>query len=189
MNIFSNNVRGIGCEVKRGWLRDCRIKYHSFFMGLQETKSRDIINNLDRQIWGSPNFRCEVIDPDGLSGGIASFWDPSLFQASEAIKGEGFLAIKGVWLGLRKSCCFVNVYAPQEPIRKRSLWNNLVGLVNSDSDACWFIFGDFNVVRLPEERLGSGFCQSSAYYFNDFIHTLGLLEIKMGGGGGADSRI
>nr|KAJ0187389.1 hypothetical protein LSAT_V11C900461260 [Lactuca sativa] len=150
-------------------------------VGFQETKSRDIINNLDRQIWGSPNFKCEVIDPDGLSGGIASFWDPSLFQASEAIKGEGFLAIKGVWLGLRKSCCFVNVYAPQEPIRKRSLWNNLVGLVNSDSDACWFIFGDFNVVRLPEERMGSGFCQSSAYYFNDFIHTLGLLEIKMGG--------
>nr|KAJ0191956.1 hypothetical protein LSAT_V11C800414360 [Lactuca sativa] len=29
--------------------------------------------------------------------------------------------------------------------------------------------------------LGSAFCQNSAYYFNEFIHSIGLLEIKMGG--------
>lgn len=61
MNIFSNNIRGIGCEIKRSWLRDCRFKHHSFFVGLQETKSTEVKNKLDRQIWGSPNFQCEVI--------------------------------------------------------------------------------------------------------------------------------
>nr|KAJ0213524.1 hypothetical protein LSAT_V11C400208030 [Lactuca sativa] len=167
MNILSNNIRGIGCEVKRSWLRECRIQNHSFFVGLQEMKSREIKNKLDRQIWDSSNFECEVIDPVGLS---------------ESIKGEGFLAIKVVWLGSRKSCCFVNVYAPQKPLRKRSMWNNLVDLINSDIDSCWFVFGDFNAVRLPEERLGFVFCQNSAYYFNEFLHSLGLLEIKMGGG-------
>nr|KAJ0191338.1 hypothetical protein LSAT_V11C800414350 [Lactuca sativa] len=133
MNILSSNIRGIGCEVKRSWLRDCRIKHHSFFVGLQETKSKEVKNKLDRQIWGSPNFQCEVIDPVGLSGGISSIWDPSFFQVSESIKGVGFLAIKGSWLKLRKSCCFVNVYAPQDPLRKRSLWNNLFDLINSDT--------------------------------------------------------
>lgn len=117
----------------------------------------------------------------GLSGGIASIWDPSLFQVSESIKGVGFLAIKGIWLKLRKKCCFVNVYAPQDPMRKRTLWNNLSDLINSDIDSCWFVFGDFNVVRLSEERLGSIFCQNSAFYFNEFIHSIGLMEIKMGG--------
>ncbi|KAL7594926.1 hypothetical protein Lser_V15G30234 [Lactuca serriola] len=181
MNIFSNNIHGIGCEVKRSWLRDCRIKHHSFFVGLQETKFTEVKNKLDRQIWGSLNFQCEVIDSVGLSGGIASIWDPSLFQVSESIKGVGFLAIKGSWLKLRKNCCFVNVYAPQDPLRKRSMWNNLFDLINSDLDSSWFVFGDFNVVRLPQERLGSTFCQNSAYYFNEFIHSIGLLEIKMGG--------
>ncbi|XP_023753430.1 uncharacterized protein LOC111901792 [Lactuca sativa] len=181
MNIFSNTIRGIGCEVKRSWLRNCRVQNQAFFVGLQETKSLEVKNKLDKQIWGSSNFQCDVIDPVGLSGGIASLWDPSLFQILESIKGEGFFAIKGLWLRLRKICCFVNVYAPQEPWRKKALWNKLADLINSDAESCWIVFGDFNVVRFPEERLGSVFCQSSAYYFNEFIHSLGLLEIKIGG--------
>ncbi|CAI9276621.1 unnamed protein product [Lactuca saligna] len=106
-------------------------------VGFQETKSSEVKNKLDSQIWGSPNFQCEVIDPVGLSGGIASIWDPSFFQVSESIKGVGFLAIKGIWLRLRKNCCLVNVYAPQDPLRKRTLWNNLFDLINSDLDSCW----------------------------------------------------
>nr|KAJ0211867.1 hypothetical protein LSAT_V11C400195860 [Lactuca sativa] len=100
---------GIGCEVKRSWLRNCRVQNQAFFVGLQETKSLE------------------------------------------------------------------------EPWRKKALWNNLADLINSDADSCWIVFRDFNVVRFPEERLGYVFCQSSAYYFNEFIHSLGLLEIKMGG--------
>nr|KAJ0221007.1 hypothetical protein LSAT_V11C200075540 [Lactuca sativa] len=130
MNIFSNNICEIGCEVKRNWVKESRIQNRSFLVGLQETKS---------------------------------------------------LEVKGVWLCLRKRCCFVNVYAPQEPVRKKTLWNNLQSLVSSDSDCHWFVFGDFNVVRLPEERLGPNFCPNSAYHFNKFIHLAGLIEIKMGG--------
>lgn len=52
--------------------------------------------------------------------------------------------------------------------------------MSSNSECHWFVFGDFNVVRLPEERLGSTFCPSNAYHFNKFIHLVGLIEIKMG---------
>nr|KAJ0208681.1 hypothetical protein LSAT_V11C400158800 [Lactuca sativa] len=65
--------------------------------------------------------------------------------------------------------------------KKRSLWNNLSAIINSDGESCWFVFGDFNAVCLPEERLGSVFFHNSVYHFNNFIHSIGLLEIKMGG--------
>nr|KAJ0186457.1 hypothetical protein LSAT_V11C900469030 [Lactuca sativa] len=136
---------------------------------------------LDKQIWGSSNFQCEVVDPVGLSGGIASLWDPTLFRAADAIKGAGFLAIKGLWLTLKKKCGFINIYASQEPNEKKILWNRLHDLITSNPQCMWFVFGDFNAVRFPEERLGSIFCPNGAYFFNKFIYSAGLLEIKMGG--------
>nr|KAJ0195447.1 hypothetical protein LSAT_V11C700350330 [Lactuca sativa] len=148
---------------------------------LQETKSMEVKGCLDKQIWGSSNFQCEVVDPVGLSGGIASLWDPTLFRAADAIKGAGFLAIKGLWLKLKKKCSFINIYASQEPNEKKILWNRLHDLITSDPQCMWFVFGNFNAVRFPEERLGSIFCPNGAYFFNKFIYSAGLLEIKMGG--------
>ncbi|CAI9275680.1 unnamed protein product [Lactuca saligna] len=55
-------------------------------MGGDKKKKQSHSNKLDRQIWGSPNFQCEVIDPTGFFGGIASPWDPSLLKVSESIK-------------------------------------------------------------------------------------------------------
>lgn len=72
----------------------------------------------------------------GLSGGIVSLWDPSIFFAVESIKGVGFLCIKGVWLKSKKTVCFVNVYAPQDLNEKKLLWNKLFDLINSDSNVC-----------------------------------------------------
>nr|KAJ0220562.1 hypothetical protein LSAT_V11C200090910 [Lactuca sativa] len=209
MNIFSNNIRGIGCEIKRCRIRDSRIQNCSFFVGLQETKSTEVKGKLDRQIWGSTNFQCEVIHPVGLSGGIASLWDPSLFgvfccspftesnhpsssnnlrlephrdsTGGEGADGETDVEVWGMWLRVRKKVCFVNVYAPQEPTKKKIMWSKLYDLINPDSESYWFVFGDFNVVRMPEERLGSVFCHNSAFHFNNFIHSSGLLEVKMGG--------
>lgn len=93
MNIFSNNICGIGCEVKRNWVKESRIQNRSFLVGLQETKSLEVKGNLDRQLWGSPNFQCDVVDPVGASGGIVSLWDPMSFDISKSIKGDGFLAV------------------------------------------------------------------------------------------------
>lgn len=132
MNIFSNNICGVGCKVKRNWVKESRTQNRSFLVGLQKTKSLEVKGRLDRQLWGDSNFQCDVVDPVGASGRIASLWDPTLFAISESIKGDGFLAIKGVWLRQKKICCFVNVYAPQEPIKKRVLWNNLHNLMSSD---------------------------------------------------------
>ncbi|CAH1422867.1 unnamed protein product [Lactuca virosa] len=82
---------------------------------------------------------------------------------------------------VKEGMLFVNVYASHDPNEKKILWNKLHDLITSDLEYMWFVFGDFIVVRFPEERLGSVFCPHGAYFFGKFIYFAGLLEIKMDG--------
>ncbi|KAL4565980.1 hypothetical protein LXL04_030088 [Taraxacum kok-saghyz] len=116
----------------------------------------------------------------GIQGGIISFWDPSVFHVSLVIKNHFFLAVAGNWNGIWGETIFVNVYAPQAPAKKRSLWDKLLNLVNS-RHGNWIFLGDFNAVRRPDERFNSNFCPRIAYDFNAFISNAGLLDLKMTG--------
>ncbi|CAI9264957.1 unnamed protein product [Lactuca saligna] len=172
---------GVGCEVKRDWIKNIRRDNKVFLLGLQETKLVEIKGCLDRSIWGDSNFQCEVSDPVGLSGGIATIWNPNQFKLSEAIFGYGYLLTKGEWIPSKTEYSFVNVYAPNDPGRRKLLWAELENILNAHSNSRWVIFGDFNEVRSECERLGSSFCISSANHFNNFISNAGLIDLQMGG--------
>ncbi|KAL4561065.1 hypothetical protein LXL04_033227 [Taraxacum kok-saghyz] len=75
---------------------------------------------------------------------------------------------------------FVNIYAPQAPADNKELCDKLLNLMASRSGNK-ILFGDFNAVRRPEERLNSVFCPRIAYAFNKFIGDAGLLDLNMGG--------
>nr|KAJ0210611.1 hypothetical protein LSAT_V11C400216830 [Lactuca sativa] len=172
---------GVGCEVKRDWIKNIRRDNKVFLLGLQETKLVEIKRCLDRSIWGDSNFQCEVSDPVGLSGGIATIWNPNQFKLSEAISGNGYLLTKGEWIPSKAKYTFVNVYASNDPGRRKLLWAELENILNAHSNSRWVIFGDFNEVRAECERLGSSFCISSANHFNNFISSVGLIDLQMGG--------
>lgn len=78
-------------------------------------------------------------------------WDNSVFSKSFSCHGSDFLAVWGSWAGQNTRCGFINVYAPQDISRKKKLWDNISGLVCSNPEVKWVIFGDFNEVRLQEE--------------------------------------
>ena len=74
----------------------------------------------------------------------------------------------------------INVYAPQETVKKRLLWNENLNYMYHHT--CPFIiFGDFNVVRDQSERLGSMFCLTSANDLNRFIIDGDLVIVPLGG--------
>ncbi|KAL4570233.1 hypothetical protein LXL04_025884 [Taraxacum kok-saghyz] len=117
----------------------------------------------------------------GLSGGIATLWCPNKFTLTESKSELGYLLTKGIWNETKVRYGFINVYAPNDPGRKRALWEDLENIINGDSETCWMLFGDFNAVRFPSERLGSTFCPSTARYFNNFIASSGLIDVQLGG--------
>nr|GEZ41557.1 RNA-directed DNA polymerase, eukaryota [Tanacetum cinerariifolium] len=72
------------------------------------------------------------------------------------------------------------IYAPQSLSHKRVLWDNILSFI-----ACWngetIVMGDFNKVRLIDERFGLMFNQSSSRLFNYFITSSRLVDAKLEG--------
>lgn len=86
----------------------------------------------------------------------------------------------GVWQGNENEVTLFNVYGPHDDFARRRLWGDLLEVLHSTgSQNC--LMRDFNVVRNQDGRKGSFFYQQRANAFNDFIHTAGLTELKMGG--------
>nr|GEV00442.1 cytochrome P450 [Tanacetum cinerariifolium] len=73
----------------------------------------------------------------------------------------------------------VNVYGPQGSRHKYELYRELLNIMSSID--VWILFGDLNVVRSQDERLGTLFVEREARAFNEFIANGGLHELPMRG--------
>lgn len=76
---------------------------------------------------------------------------------------------------------FSVVYSPNDDTCRTVLWNELAG-VFSWWNLPWCIGGDFNVMRFPRERPGSGGSVRALDDFSYFIFEMGLMDIPLCGG-------
>ncbi|GJV05733.1 RNA-directed DNA polymerase, eukaryota [Tanacetum coccineum] len=130
--------------------------------------------------WGNINFDYVVSPSVGNSGGILCVWDSNMFYKENSTISDYFIAIMGNWLPNNKKLFVISVYAPQELAQKKRLWqylNLLISIWKGDV----LVMGDFNKVRLEEERYGSIFNTRGAAAFNSFIVDSGLVEVPSGG--------
>ncbi|GJZ82931.1 RNA-directed DNA polymerase, eukaryota [Tanacetum coccineum] len=108
--------------------------------------------SLVRSLWGSANIDFLVGDAVGLSGGTLLMWDSYIFARDEVLIGTHYVCVIGKWNGVTEKLA-----------------------------AIWILFGDFNVVRTCEERLGSNFMERDAKSFNNFIVNKALEDLAIGG--------
>lgn len=85
-----------------------------------------------------------------------------------AFAGNGFLCVEGRWNGGTTLISLINVYAPQDDACKRILWLDICSYLAMSSNL-FYVMGDFNSVRKPEERMGSEFHHRRAADFNAFV--------------------
>ncbi|GJY48884.1 RNA-directed DNA polymerase, eukaryota, reverse transcriptase zinc-binding domain protein [Tanacetum coccineum] len=116
----------------------------------------------------------------GNSGGILCIWDPSMFRKINSTISDYFVMIQGEWVPNGKKIIIISVYAPQELCEKKMLWDYLILVLNNWNGEV-VIMGDFNEVRMQEERHGSIFSVHGANAFNWFISTAGLEEVPLDG--------
>ncbi|GKA38027.1 RNA-directed DNA polymerase, eukaryota, partial [Tanacetum coccineum] len=119
-------------------------------------------------------------DIAGNSGGILCVWEQSIFKKDGVTVSDNFIALYGTWVPTNTRILIVVVYAPQAPASKHMLWDYISSLINR-WDGETIVMGDFNAVRSEEERFGSVFNRSCARYFNQFITSSGLVDVKMEG--------
>ncbi|XP_019447298.1 PREDICTED: uncharacterized protein LOC109350521 [Lupinus angustifolius] len=162
-------------------------------------KLEEVDGSLCFSVWGNNNCSWDFNPAVGRSGGILSIWDDSKFHRTSSIRGSGYLAVFGIWLGNSAKCCLVNIYSPCQLSQKRQLWEELIILRRSVVGVLWCFLGDFNAVRDGSERSGIAFRvdQWELCLFNEWIRGMDLVDLPLIGikftwvqsGGGCMSRL
>ncbi|KAL4592668.1 hypothetical protein LXL04_005671 [Taraxacum kok-saghyz] len=163
---------GVCDSHKRDWMHRLRKEHRFAFCGFQETR----VGNIPPEFcnwWDTPNLGMDHMASEGLSRGLCCMSDKQLFQDIVVIKSRNYMVVKDT----SAETMFANIYAPQSLADKRTLWHNLSNLMISRPGK-WILFGDFNAVRRPEERINSAYIAAD---FNKFIVDNGLLDLNMGG--------
>lgn len=180
MNLLSLNIRGVGVPGKEKWVRDLRKQHEVGFLMLQEIQHSTLDGVQVEDFWGQGDFGFDWVKAEGRSGGLMSFWDKSLFTLMDVVKSRYYMLIVGKVKGSGEVINMVNLYAPQNTVKKRRLWAEIISLLNQ-KEGFWMIAGDFNVVRSHTERKNSLFNSLAASDFNSFIEDANLHEYGLKG--------
>ena len=65
-----------------------------------------------------------------------------------------FIGLRGKWRSSNIPCAIFNIYRFCNPAEKRQQWSDLLEWKSKWAETVWCLGGDFNVVRMPEERRG-----------------------------------
>ncbi|XP_071727068.1 uncharacterized protein [Rutidosis leptorrhynchoides] len=142
MKVLSLNVRGFAISGKFGWVRNLCVRERPCVATFQETKCNAIDDKWINALWGGSNFGY-IQKEASSSGGLITFWDPSVFDVSDCSGCDFFVAIKGKWVVSGVETTIVNVYDPHNDREKILFWELLDRLINGMATS-WLIVGDFN---------------------------------------------
>ncbi|XP_071695825.1 uncharacterized protein [Rutidosis leptorrhynchoides] len=182
MKIISINVCGLRKleKEKFRWLKKLIHFHNPDVLAIQESKRKNVKDGLVEMLWGHQNFNFVFKSVIGFSGGLILIWDPSRFNVVGTVERDYFLGIRGRWVGKSADSIIINVYGPHNDNLKHKFWKSLENIMQVNIDY-WVLCRDFNEVRKRSERKNCDFIANRAKMFNDFIDTMHLIEIPMGG--------
>nr|XP_009761079.1 PREDICTED: uncharacterized protein LOC104213303 [Nicotiana sylvestris] len=146
----------------------------------QETKLEVLSDVIVRSVWGGSWVKYDWVPAVGSAGGILLMWDDRSLEVKEIKKGAFSLAalvkdrVSGVEWG------FGGVYGPVGEGSKVFFWEELANMMG-EWDIPWFLGGDFNTIKFPEERLGCSMISRAMEEFSDFINDHFLIDLPLSG--------
>lgn len=176
------NSCGIGGRDKKSCARSLVRKFNLDILGILETKLENIDDCTINSIWGRHSRDWFAVPSLGLSGGILCIWNTTSFcvsNCSVAMNGR-ILNIEGVLSRYNLECMVSLVYAPNDGLLKKEVWDYLVSFTNSISKP-WCLAGDFNETLSPSDRKGSSKISSSMLSFKMCVDSCGLIELPLNG--------
>lgn len=124
-------------------------------------------------LWGVEEFERSAVGSEGHSGGMLTVWKKGVIEPSFSFKDKGFLGVNVCWQGT--NCNFVNVFSSCFISEKRELWRKLLDWKFKLPRGEWIVGGEFNAIKLGEERKGRS--QSSGVEMEEFVKFIELMEV------------
>ncbi|PWA76165.1 RNA-directed DNA polymerase, eukaryota [Artemisia annua] len=180
MKVLSINMRGTKKRKKRVSIKELCYKNNIEFLGVQESKMTRLELFRIKSMWGNYEFDYACSLSRGRSGGLISVWDPNVFVKNQIWCDDWYVIVQGKWVNSDEVFYMINIYGPQEPNAKSSLWNRILEFIGNH-EGHFVIFGDMNEVRDESERYGTIFSRLEAQIFNSFIDDASLVDLPLGG--------
>ncbi|XP_058749275.1 uncharacterized protein LOC131622266 [Vicia villosa] len=173
MNIVTFNIRGSGNSAKRRRVSKILELAKADLCFLQETKAKKMEEFLVQSLWGRRECDWSVVNSEGLSGGLLTIWNKGAVEPLFSFKDKGLLGLNAVWKNI--NCYFINIYTPCDLREKRVLWQSLLEWKQRLPVGQWIIGGDFNAIKLGEERKGKS--QSNRGEMEEFVKFIELMKL------------
>jgi hypothetical protein len=177
--VLSWNTRGLGDYDKCIVVRDAIKAAAPSVACLQETKLHDISSFKAKTFLPSNlSNNLLVLPSDGARGGIATAWDQNLWSLTNSIALH--YSLTTTLASTISDCDFTvtNVYAPSDHRHSPAFLNELLSLLSLISGP-WLIFGDFNLIRSPDDKNNGNLNLNLMNSFNLALDHLGVLEIPL----------
>ncbi|WJX25077.1 hypothetical protein P8452_14152 [Trifolium repens] len=183
MKIVSWNIRGLGGLEKRKEVRKLIGDLGPSILCLQETKLQSCDASLVLALWGSSPHAFSYRPSVGASGGLVTIWDSSEVDVWSSESHDHVLWCHGRFITSGVEFFVANVYAPCEDGAKRRLWDSLSARLQSLGRSRICVCGDFNAVKLVDERRSSRVGPRSVDHIplSRFIEDNSLVDLPLHG--------
>ena len=180
LKLLSWNVRGLNNPRKRKVCKNLLKEWRCDIICLQKTKFSSVNSAVLHSLSGSPFSDWAVLDAVQTSGGVLLLWDKRVVEKIDVSVGQFSVSVllRGVLDGFEWVC--TGIYGPNADIHRAALWEEL-SRVRTRWNKAWLLFGDFNVVRYPCERLGYDYFSPAMFAFSDFIDRNCLVDLPLQG--------
>ncbi|XP_028768395.1 uncharacterized protein LOC114726004 [Neltuma alba] len=144
------NVRGAAGNAFGHAMKDMKKRLKPSLVVLVETRCSGI--NAQKAIKRMGFKYQEIVEANGMSGGIWILWDDENIKLKALEKHHQFLHCEVN--GLRGSkWLFTAIYASPRAAERQLLWESLKSM-SRNINGPWLLAGDFNDIKTPEEQRG-----------------------------------
>lgn len=178
MMILTWNCQGIGRTLTIQALGDLVRKNRPSIAFLMESKNNTVKLETIRCNLGFDNS-CYV-DPHGLSGGLALWWNKEV-EVEVEMTSKNFMHVIITDRSNQKMWAATFVYGCPSRGGREVVWDAIRGIVRSEF-LPWVCIGDFNQVLSGSDKMGGHIpSQSMISAFHDFISECGLVDLDFKG--------
>lgn len=176
---LSWNVRGASNVTSRANIRSVVMESKASFLCIQESNCQSWSKKALFSLGLGDNIRWLAVPASGVSRGILRVWNKQVFEVLNMMTASNWALFHGYFKASNSPFACFNIYAPQSPSEKVSLWNLLIELISQLIDIPVLLFGDFNCVLHSSEKENCSYRLLDSKAFKVFLEKADLMDVPL----------